>query len=143
MPKVLDRMLQYGEPEDGTNRQRLSCKLRGQGMTRGISRLKYHLAKIPGHDVLICTESTPEIMRMAHDAIYEKDRKKEVAVANRVGTASGGVTRTSRTIGTSRFVSGTQGSERDSTNVDSPSTRASPFLQFVPRTGDGVQPSIR
>ena len=82
-------------------------------------------------------------MWMAHDAIYEKDRKKEVEVANRVEIASGGVIRTSRTTDTSRFVIGTQGSERDSTNVYSPSTRASPFLQFVPRIGDGAKPSIR
>ena len=104
--------------------------------------MKYHLAQISRHDVLICTESTPEIMRMAHDAIYEKDRKKEVAVANRAEIASGGVPRSLRTIGNSRFVSGTQGNERDSTNVDSPSTRASPFFHFVPRTRDGAQPSI-
>ena len=111
-PKCLRSWIQcgkYGEPENGTNRQRLSCKLCGQGMTEGISRLKYHLAKIMGRDILICTESTPEIMRMAHDAIYEKDRKKEVAVANRAGTASGGVTRTSRTTDNSRFVSGSTG----------------------------------
>ena len=79
---------------------------------------------------------------MAHDAIYENDRE-EVVAANRAEIASSGVTRTSRTTGTSRFVSGTQGCERDSTNVDSPSTRASPFLQFVLRTEDGAQPSIR
>ena len=139
---MLDPMWQYGEPEDGTNHQRLSCKLCGQAMTRGIGQLKYYLAKIPGHDVLICTESTSEFMRMAHDAIYEKDRKKEVATANRDEIASGGVTRTSRTTDTSRFVSGIKGSERDSTNVDSPSTRASPFFHFVPRTRDGAQPSI-
>ena len=100
------------------------------------------MAKILVHDVLICNESTPKIMRMAHDAIYEKDRKKEVAAANRAEIASGRVTRTSRTTDTSRFVSGIKGNERDSTNVDSPSTRASPFFHFVPRTRDGAQPSI-
>jgi hypothetical protein len=45
MPKPLDPFYQYGEAEDGTNQQRLSCKLCGQPMTRGISRLKHHLAK--------------------------------------------------------------------------------------------------
>ena len=79
---------------------------------------------------------------MALDAIYENDRNKEVAAANRTEIDSGGVARTSRTTDTSRFVSGTQGSERDSTNVYSPSMRTSPFFQFVPRTGDGAQPSI-
>ena len=81
-------------------------------------------------------------MWIVHDAIYEKDRK-EVAATYRVEIASGGVIRTSRTTDTSRFVTGTQGSERDSTNVYSPSTRASPFFQFVPRTEGGAQPSIR
>jgi hypothetical protein len=37
MPKPLDPFWQYGEPEDGTNRQRLSCKLCGQPMTGGLA----------------------------------------------------------------------------------------------------------
>jgi hypothetical protein len=80
-------------------------------MTGGVSRLKYHLAKIPGHDVGICSKSTPEIMRAAHNAIYEKDKKREEAVATKVELATDGVARSSRTTG----ISGTQGSERDST----------------------------
>lgn len=100
--------------------------------------MKYHLAKILGHDVLICTKSTLKIMQMAHDAIYEKD-KKEVQAANRAEVDSDGVARSSRS--THRYGTRTHGSERDSTRTDSPSTRASPF--FVPRTRDRARPSIQ
>ena len=82
MPKALDPFWQYVDPEDGTNRQQLNCKLCGQHMTGDISRLKYHLAKLPSHDVGLCTAVTPEIMRMAHDAIHLKDRKREDSAAN-------------------------------------------------------------
>ena len=37
--------------------------------------MKYHLAKLPGHDVGLCSAVTPKIMRMAHVAIHLKDRK--------------------------------------------------------------------
>jgi hypothetical protein len=93
------------------------------------------LAKIPKHDVGICNKSTPEIMRTAHDSIYEKDKRKEEVAATKDKLVVGGVARSSRT--TSR--SGTQGGERDS--MDSPYKRTSPF--FVPRPRDGAQPSIR
>ena len=66
-------------------------------MTGGISRLKYHLKKLLGHDVGLCSAVTPEIMRMAHDAIHSKDRKREESAANRAELATGGVARTSRT----------------------------------------------
>jgi hypothetical protein len=49
-----------------------------------ISRLKYHLAKIPRHDVGICLKSTSEIMRVAHDSIQTKDKKKEDATTKKV-----------------------------------------------------------
>ena len=66
-------------------------------MTGGISKLKYHLAKLPGHDVGLCSVVTPEIMRMAHDAIHSKDRKRKESAANRAEHAAGGVARTSGT----------------------------------------------
>ena len=59
MPKVLDTIWQSGEPEDGTNRQNLCCKLCGHHMLGGVNKLKYHLAKLPGHDVGFCTAMTP------------------------------------------------------------------------------------
>ena len=60
LPRQKDWMWQYVDPEDGTSHKRLSCKLCVQSMKEGVSQLKYHLAKIPGHDVSICTESTSQ-----------------------------------------------------------------------------------
>ena len=93
MPKILDPFWQYGEPEDGTNRQNLCCKLCGHHMSRGVIRLKYHLAKLLGHDVGLCTVVTPEIMRSAHDAIHEKNRKKDEIAANKAELAAFGQAR--------------------------------------------------
>ena len=62
-------------------------------MTGGISRLKYHLAKPPVHDVSLCTGVTPEIMIYAHDSIHEKNKKKDEIAANRVELAAFGLTR--------------------------------------------------
>jgi hypothetical protein len=53
MAKPMDPMWEYGEPYEGHNRTKLSCKLCGKEMSGGINRLKYHLAKIPGHEVEI------------------------------------------------------------------------------------------
>ena len=93
MPKILDPFWQYGEPEDGINRQNLTCKLCGHHMSRGVNKLKYHLAKLRGHDVGLCTTVTPEIMRSAHDAIHEKMRKKDEIAANKAKLAAFGQTR--------------------------------------------------
>ena len=59
MPKVLDPFWQYGDPKDGTNRQNLSCKLCEHHMLGVVNRLKYHLNKLLGHDVGLCTAVTP------------------------------------------------------------------------------------
>jgi hypothetical protein len=134
MPKPFNLFWQYGEPKYGTNRQRLSCKIFGQPMTRRVSQLKYHLAKLTGHDVGICTASTPEIMQVAPIAIYEKDKKRKRQLLPKLNL-SGGVARSSRTTGIFR----TRGNERDYT--DSPSMRTSPF--FVRITIDEAQPSIQ
>ena len=90
-------------------------------MTRGISRLKYHLAKLPGNDVSLCTGVTPEIMRSAHDSIHEKNKKKDEIAANRVELASFGLTRGS---GVSMSTNVGAGSGRGST--DSPIGRGGP-----------------
>ena len=44
-------------------------------MAGGVTRLKYHLARLPGHDVIPCTVSSAEIVQKALEAIAEKDRK--------------------------------------------------------------------
>jgi hypothetical protein len=41
-----------------------------------ISRLKYHLAKIPGHDVDIFPPSTLEIVHIANQSILDIARKR-------------------------------------------------------------------
>jgi hypothetical protein len=61
MPKPLDPMWEYGIPYDGHDRMMLNCKLCDMEMFGGMSRLKYHLAKILGNDVEICKASTPEL----------------------------------------------------------------------------------
>jgi hypothetical protein len=91
MPKALDPMWVYGEPMQLLNRQVLTCNLCGKNIFVGISRLKYHLAKIPGFDVDACPKSTPEIMRIANQSLIDmankrdaiEARKKELELANR------------------------------------------------------------
>ena len=61
-------------------------------MIRKVSWLKYHLAKILGHDVGICGESTLEIMQVSHDSIYEEDRQREEAIANKDEVSTNGMT---------------------------------------------------
>ena len=71
MPRKLDAMWEYGDPEGGFNRQTLYCKLCKLRMMGGITRLKYHLARIPGHEVDICPNSTAKIMHIANKALEE------------------------------------------------------------------------
>jgi hypothetical protein len=85
MPRKLDAMWEYGDPEGGFNRQTLYCKLCKVRMMGGITWLKYHLARIPGHEVDICPNSTLEIMHIANKALedmggdYNKAKKAQFA----------------------------------------------------------------
>jgi hypothetical protein len=119
----------YGIPEDGTNRQRLSCKLCGVKMLGGICRLKYHLAKIPGHDVEVCLKTNPKIMRIAFDSLEAKDKNKYEATARKDELS----VRSSMTSTPEGQCSG-----RGSTDLGI--GRFAPF--FVPRTTPGAHPSI-
>jgi hypothetical protein len=130
MPKHLDPFWVYGIVEDGTNRQRLSCKLRGLKMSRGICKLKYNLAKILGHDVEVCLKTNAEIMIIAFDSLDAKDKNKNEATTKKVELS----VRSSSTSTPEGQCSG-----RGST--DSGTGRFKPF--FVPRTTPGAQPSIR
>ena len=96
-------------------------------MTGGISRLKYHLEKLPGHDVGLCSAITPEIMRMAHDANHLKDRKREESATNRAELAASGVARTSRTYD---YDHPTEGSVGGSTAMGLASVRATSLSLF-------------
>ena len=46
-------------------------------MARGISRLKYHLAQLAGHEVDICKNSTPKIIHRAKLAIEGIGKRKD------------------------------------------------------------------
>ena len=58
--------------------------------------MKFHLPKLPRHDVGLCSAITPEIMRIVHDSIHSNDRKMEEAVVNRVKLTAGEMARSSR-----------------------------------------------
>jgi hypothetical protein len=124
MPRKLDAMWEYGDPEGGFNRQTLYCKLCRMRMMGGITRLKYHLAKISGHEVDICPNSTPEIMHIANKALEDMGLAREYREAKKAQFARGG---------------GGISEEGSSAASIPPST--SSF--FVPRTTPGAQPSIR
>ena len=87
MLRKLDPMWEYGDPKGGFNRQTLYCKLCGMRMMGGITRLKYHLARILGHEVDICPKSTLEIMHIANKVLedlgltrdYNKAKKAQFA----------------------------------------------------------------
>eukprot|EP00253_Pinus_taeda_P015582 PITA_15582 len=142
MPKALDPFWEYGNPDGGTNHAYLTCKLCGTRLTGGVTRLKYHLARLSGHDVGVCTISSPELIQKSLEAIDEKDRKKEEAERNKAESAG-------RSFGISSpdfDVEGSGPSGRGSTaGTPSPATANATARSsfFVPRTGPGAQPSIK
>ena len=99
--------------------------------------MKYHLAKILGFDVGPCSNISPEIMRVSHDAINAKDKKKEESATKKAELAAYKMYQSSPGISSHA----TEGSGRGSTAADSPVGKIPPF--FVPRTGSGAQPSIK
>jgi hypothetical protein len=131
MPKPLDPTWEYGLPYDGHNRMRLNCKLCGMEMFGGNNRLKYHLAKISGNEVGICSTFTPKIVHIANQSIFymnmKRDQREEMKLelANRVASISG--------VGESQSL----GSH---STIPNP-LAFSPF--FVPRSVPRGQPSIR
>eukprot|EP00253_Pinus_taeda_P009492 PITA_09492 len=134
MPKVLDPFWEYGEPDGGTNRAYLTCKLCETKMTGGVTRLKYHLARITGHDVGICTVFSSELIQKALEAIDEKDRKKEETERNKAECAG-------RSFGISSPDFDAEGGGRGFTT--SPTTASARSSFFVPRTRHGSQPGIK
>jgi len=145
MPKTLDAFWEYGSPDGGTNRAYLTCKLCGTKMTSGITQLKYHLARLSGHDVGFCTVSSPELIQKALEAIDEKDKKKEEAERNKVERASRYFEISSPDFGVEG--SGPSGpSGRVSTTGTPSHTTASVTARssfFVPQTRAGAQPGIK
>jgi len=78
MSKALDPMCVYGELVELPNRQILTCNLCGKNIYGGISRFKYHLAKITGFDVDIYLNSSPEIMHIANQSLIDMANKRDV-----------------------------------------------------------------
>jgi hypothetical protein len=99
--------------------------------------LKCHLAKILGFDVGPCKNMSPEIMRVAHDSINAKDKKKEESATKKDELAAFKIYQSSPGIS----AHATEGSGRGSTAADSPVGKMSSY--FVPRTGPRAQPSIK
>jgi hypothetical protein len=61
-------------------------------MMGGISRLKYHLARILGHEVDICPNSTPEIMHIANKALEDLGLTRDYNKAKKIQFArTGGI----------------------------------------------------
>ena len=94
--------------------------------------MKYHLTKIPGHDIEVCGSTTPKIMRIAFDSLEAKDKKKNDAAARKAELSF-------RSSATSTAEG--QGSGRGSIDSGTGSRRLSPF--FPELTTPGAQPSIR
>jgi hypothetical protein len=142
MPKALDPMWVYGEPVQLPNRQVLTCNLCGKKIFAGISRLKYHLAKIPGFDVDPCPKSTPEIVHIANQSLIDMANKRDATEARKKELARSIANRYS---GTSASEGGPAVPQSHS-SAAGPSTSATPSSTssyFVMRSTPGGQPSIR
>jgi hypothetical protein len=139
MPKPLDPMWKYGEPYEGHNRLRLNCKLCGMEMFSRISHLKYHLAKIPRHEVDIFPASTPEIVHIANQSILDIARKRDQREEMRLELAN----KTTRSMGTTSF-SG-EGETHSSTTPSTVPSASSPFfvLRSMPRGQPPIQSIIK
>jgi hypothetical protein len=68
-------------------------KLHAKEISRGISCLKYNLAKILWHEVDICPSSTLEIVHLANQSVLDIGKKKDEKEALKVKLAARGVTR--------------------------------------------------
>jgi hypothetical protein len=122
MLRKFDPMWEYGDPEGCFNRQTLYCKLCKVRMMGGITRLKYHLARIPGHEVDICPNSTTEIMHIANKALEELGLTRDYNKAKKAQFANCGIF------------------EEGSSVASIPPSTSS---YFVSRTTPGAQPSIK
>lgn len=77
MPRKLDPFWEYGVLNAPNDRVNLSFKLCGKEMSRGLYRLKFHLAKILGHDVEPCTNTNLELMQKAMRALETLEQNRE------------------------------------------------------------------
>jgi hypothetical protein len=142
MPKALDPMWVYGTPVQLPNRQILTCNLCGKKIYSGISRLKYHLAKIPGFDVEPCKKSSAELVHIANQSLIDMANKRDATEARKTEIAR---TIVNRGSGTSASEGG-RAVPQSHSSATGPSTSAAPSSTssyFVMRSRPGGQPSIR
>eukprot|EP00253_Pinus_taeda_P014640 PITA_14640 len=138
MPRILDSMWEFGEPDatpetGGVNRMYLTSKLCGKHMSVGINRLKFHLGQIPGQNVELCKNTTPEIIRRAIQSLMDKEEGKDTRAAI-----------TKQLVGGSRVGGIESGNASTAASPSSPmGTHPSISSFFVPRTTTGSQPRIR
>jgi hypothetical protein len=142
MPKALDPMWVYGEPMQLPNRQVLTCNLCGKNIFAGISRLKYHLAKIPGFDVDPCPNNTLEIVHIANQSLIDMANKRDATEARKKELARSIANRYS---GTSASEGGpvVPQSHSSATGPSASTAPSSTSSYFVMRSTPGGQPSIR
>jgi hypothetical protein len=147
MQKALDPMWVYGEPVQLPNRQVLTCNICSKWIFVGISRLKFHLAKIPGFNVDPCPNSTAKIMHIANQSLIDMANKRDVTKARKNELAR---STANRYIGTSASEGGPVPQSHSSATGPStsaiPSTSAAPSSTssyFVMRSTPRGQPYIR
>ena len=141
MSKALDPTWVYGEPLELPNKQVLTCNLCGKRIFAGISRLKYHLAKIPGFNVDPFPNSTAEIMRIANQSLIDMANKRDATEARKKELARS-------TANRYRGISASEGgpvvpqSHSSATGPSASATPSSTSSYFVMRSTPGGQPSI-
>eukprot|EP00253_Pinus_taeda_P004477 PITA_04477 len=138
MPRILDSMWEFGEPDvipetGALNRMYLTCKLCGKHMSGGINKLKFHLGQIPGQNIELCTKPSPEIIRQAIQSLMDKEDGKDTRAALR-----------NQLVGGSRVGGPESGSASTAASPSSPmGTHPSISSFFVPRTIAGSQARIK
>lgn len=91
MPRKLDFLWEFGEPDGGFERLNLTYKLCGHHMTGEVYKLKFHLAQIRGHGIGPCINTNPEIIRRAIKSLEEIETMKVTKATLKSQMAGGGV----------------------------------------------------
>ncbi|KAF9587997.1 hypothetical protein IFM89_006876 [Coptis chinensis] len=101
MPRVRDPLWEYVE---STAQKKNKCKFCQLEISGGISRLKYHWAKMIGHDVSPCTVVTDEVIELALNAITEIEDRPRVNKKARGSNSKEGNTSSSFNFGSQQSV---------------------------------------
>ncbi|KAF9618936.1 hypothetical protein IFM89_002931 [Coptis chinensis] len=101
MPRVRDPLWEYVEL---TAQKKNKCRFCQVEISGGISRLKYHWAKMIGHDVSPCTAVTDEVMELALNAVTEIEDRPRVNKKARGSNSKEGNTSSSFNFGSQQSV---------------------------------------